>query len=95
MKLADLRRLAIRKDLKIHFRLRNGLECVVNRDGIAQVPGLKGVPDFNLDEELDAAIDFLLEPPPPGRPRKVAQAEMMALSAAAPAASAAPDHEDE
>ena len=56
MKLADLRRLAIRKDLKIHFRLRNGLECVVNREGIAQVPGLKGVPDFNLDEEPAAIL---------------------------------------
>ena len=61
MKLADLRRLSIRKQLRIHFRLRNGMECVISEHGIAQVPALKGVPDFNLEEELTAAGEFLLD----------------------------------
>ena len=36
MKLGDLRKLSIKQQLKIHFRLRNGMECIVN-EGVAQV----------------------------------------------------------
>ena len=61
MKLADLRRFSIRKQFQIRFRLRNGLECVITDRGIAEVPALKGPPDFNLEEELAAAGEFLLE----------------------------------
>lgn len=95
MKLADLRRLSIRKQLKIHFRLRNGLECVVNEQGVAQAPALKSVPDFNFEEELAAAGEFLIEPAAPGQPRKISRAEMTELAAASPAAAAAHDHDDE
>ncbi len=62
MKLADLRKLAIRRQTRIRFRLRNGLECVITEHGVAQVAALKGVPDFNLEEELAAAASFLLDP---------------------------------
>ena len=62
MKLADLRKLAIRRQIQIRFRLRNGLECVVTEHGVAQVPDLKGVPDFNLEEELASAATFVLDP---------------------------------
>ena len=61
MTLADLRRFTIRKQSSIRFRLRNGMECVVTENGMAQVPALKAVPDFNLEEELGAATEFLLE----------------------------------
>ena len=61
MKLADLRKLAIRKQIRIHFPLKNGMECVVNEKGVAQVPALKAPPDFNLEEELAAAQSFGLE----------------------------------
>ena len=54
MKLADLRKLSIRKQLKIRFRLPNGMECVVTEQGLAQVPALRRVPDFNLEQELAA-----------------------------------------
>ena len=94
MKLADLRRLAIREHLKIHFRLRNGMECIVNESGIAQVPALRSAPDFNLEEELETAGEFLLEPPPPAQPRTVQRAGM-SLAAASPTAAAAHDHDDE
>ena len=56
MKLADLRKLAIRRQFRIRFPLRNGMECVVNQRGVARVPALNGIPDFNLEEELSSAL---------------------------------------
>ncbi len=95
MKLQDLRKAAIREQAKIHFRLRNGMECVVSEHGVAQVPGFRGKPDFNLEEELASADEFLLEPQPPKAPRKLRRAELESMVAAAPAAAAAHDHDDE
>ena len=57
MKLVDLRKLAIRKQHKIRFRLTNGMECVIDEDGVARVPASNAVPDFNLEQELAAAAD--------------------------------------
>jgi len=95
MNLADLRRLSIKKRLKIHFRLKNGMECVMNEQGIATVPALKAVPDFNLEDELASAAEFLIEPAPPAQPRTVGRSEMTSLAAASPAAAAVHDHDDE
>jgi hypothetical protein len=95
MKLGELRRLAIKKRLKIHFRLKNGMECIVNEDGIAQIPALRAIPDFNLEDELTSAGEFLIEPPPPAVPRTVARAEMAALAEENPAAAVPHDHDDE
>ncbi len=95
MTLADLRRLAIRKQTKIHFRLRNGMECIVNEEGIAQVPALRAIPDFNLEDELGAAGEFLIEPALPPPPRKGPRAQMESLSAASPTAAVHHDHDDE
>jgi len=95
MTLADLRRLSIKKRLKIHFRLKNGMECIMTEQGIATVPALKAVPDFNLEQELASAAEFLIEPAPPAQPRTVQRAEMMSMAAASPMAVAAHDHDDE
>jgi len=76
--LADLRKLAIRRQIRIRFALRNGMECVVTEHGVAQVPALKGVPDFNLEDELAAAAGFMLDP--------VAAAKAASPKAASPAA---------
>jgi hypothetical protein len=95
MKLGELRRLAIKKRLKIHFRLKNGMECIVNEDGVAQIPALRAIPDFNLEDELAAAGEFLIEPPLPAAPRKATRAEMTALAEDAPAAAVPHDHDDE
>jgi hypothetical protein len=105
MKLAELRQLSIRKQFKIHFRLRNGMECVVSEHGIAQVPALKGIPDFNLEEELAAASEFLLEPAAlpdkksdkksPPQPRSITRAELTGMASASPSASTAPEHDEE
>jgi hypothetical protein len=101
MKLLDLRKLAIKKQQRIRFRLKNGMECVMNEVGVAQVPGLDRVPDFNLEQELEAASVFVLEPLDTGaknapKPRTVAREEMLALVSAAPAAAHHHDeHDDE
>jgi hypothetical protein len=72
MKLVDLRKLAIRRQTRIRFGLRNGLECVITEHGVAQVEGLKGVPDFNLEEELASAASFILDPVTPAVAPKAA-----------------------
>ena len=97
MKLADLRKLAIRQQVKIRFRLSGGMECVVTERGIAQVPQLGGVPDFNLEEELASAVEFSLEPAGaapknPAGPNRVSRDELAAMAGSATAAAA---HEDE
>jgi hypothetical protein len=73
MKLADLRKFAIRKQTRIRFPLRNGMECVVNELGVAQVPALNRPADFNLEEELAAAETFALEPVPAAGARHLTQ----------------------
>jgi hypothetical protein len=95
MKLLDLRKAAIRERAKIHFRLRNGMECVVTEHGVAEIPGLRAKPEFNLEEELAAAGEFLLEPQTPQAPRRLRRTELESMVAAAPAAAATHDHEDE
>ena len=66
MTLGDLRKFAIRQQTRIRFQLANGLECVVTEHGVAEVPGLKHVPDFNLEQELAGAQNFALDALPPG-----------------------------
>jgi hypothetical protein len=98
MKLADLRRLSIRKNLRIRFRLSNGLECVITEHGIAQVPELRRVPEFNLECELGSVDDFVLESAGEGAKRpapsqQVKRAELAAL--VAPTSPATAEHEEE
>jgi hypothetical protein len=101
MKLADIRRLTIRKQFKVRFRLRNGMECVITEHGIAQIPELKGKPDFNLEEELASAGEFVLDPvlipnaknPEPSR--KLLRDELVRMSEASPSAAAEPGHDDD
>ena len=102
MKLADLRKLAIRKQFRIRFSLQNGLECVINEHGMAQVPELKSVPQFSLEEEVKSAASFILEPVVPAnqknppKPRPVDREELAALATASPSATAPHgEHDDE
>ena len=104
MKLADLRKLTIRDQSRIHFLLRNGMECVITEHGVAQVPALKGIPDFNLEEELAAAGDFLLEPAAPVtkndkrasvKPRAVARQELAQMLSRPAGADTSPHSEEE
>jgi hypothetical protein len=107
MKLADLRRFAIRRQTRIRFRLRNGMECVITEHGVAQVAALKGVPEFNLEEELASAASFLLDPVVAVAPKPVSRGlkhaaegspvgrdELIAMTAGGGAAET-PTHEDD
>jgi hypothetical protein len=99
MKLADLRKLSIRQNLKIRFRLSNGLECVITEHGVAEVPALRRAPDFNLEQELVSISEFVLDAAAqdqkrPVAPRRIDRAELAAM--AAPATSpAGAEHEEE
>ena len=103
MTLADLRKLAIRRQIRIRFPLRNGMECVVSEHGVAQVPALKGVPDFNLEEELAAAAGFVLDPVGAGKapsaksasPAATLDREALAALVGSGAAAQAGEHEEE
>jgi len=102
MKLADLRRHSIREQIRIRFRTGKGLECLINEHGVAQVPGLRTIPDFNLEQELASASEFILEPVTAQRGsggqnaigfRRVNRSELASMMA--PAAAGAPEHEEE
>jgi len=108
MKLADLRKLSIKRQIRIRFQLQNGMDCVVTETGIAQVPGLRAIPDFNLEAELASARQFTFEPvdnrgaknsPGSGSaagPRVLTREALAELiAAAAPGAALHADHEDE
>ena len=103
MTLVDLRKLAIRKQSKIRFVLRNGMECVVSADGIARVPALKGVPEFNLEQELASATAFVVEAvipagmknPPKPKPVSMGRPELAAMVQDSPGAASSRDEHDE
>jgi len=99
MMLGDLRKYAIRQQTRIRFALANGMECVVSEHGIAQVPALKAIPDFNLEQELAGAQQFKLDALPadpklPVKTRELRREELAALTQGAPTAEAH-DHDDE
>ncbi len=62
MRLIDVRKLAIRKQVRIRFPLANGMECVIDEHGLGRVSALGGRPDFDLEQELARAGRFTLEP---------------------------------
>ncbi|MGA2113655.1 MAG: hypothetical protein ABSH56_02760 [Bryobacteraceae bacterium] len=100
MKLADLRKLSIRRGLRIRFTLNGGMECLIGEDGIARVPGLHSIPKFNLEEELAAAQEFILEPPPvqlrkPTPARSLNRQELETMATGTGASSGPAEHDDE
>lgn len=62
MTLLDLRKAATKQNVRIRFRLRNGLDCVINERGVAEIPSLRAKPDFRLEDELAEAHEFHWEP---------------------------------
>jgi hypothetical protein len=101
MKLADLRKLTIRKQVRIRFQLKNGMECVINERGVAQVPALQAPPEFDLEEELSGAAAFLVDQVvTPGtriapKPSSITRDQLAAMTAEGPAAHAHDDHDEE
>jgi hypothetical protein len=99
MKLGDLRKFAIRQQTRIRFPLANGMECVVNEHGIAQVPALKSIPDFNLEQELASAQHFQLDAltadlKTPIKTRALRRDELAELTGGSPAVEVH-DHDDD
>ena len=99
MRLAELRKLAVRQGIRIWFSAANGVDCVVDERGVARVPSLKGTPAFNLEAELASAREFRLEQAEGeaaglARARRVSPEELMAMVSSAPQAAQA-QHEEE
>ena len=99
MTLADLRKLSIRKQLQIHFRLSNGMECLITENGVARVPALRRTPDFNLEQELASAAEFILQPVTSGKkpplPQQTLRREQLAALLTPASPGAASDHEED
>ena len=99
MTLADLRKITVKKSLRIRFLLSNGMECVLNEHGVAQVPSLRSVPAFNLEDELSHAREFLVEPAASGKEkpqvRRYSRDEMAAFAIAGAAGEARHDDHDD
>jgi len=92
MTLLALRRYAIRNRTRIRFAFSPAGECVVTERGLLQIPALKSVPDYSVEDPLDTVEQFSLEPVrenDPGRPRQVSRLEMESLLGD----SASPDRE--
>lgn len=95
MKLTELRRLTIRKQLRIRCQLPNGMECVIDEHGLAQVPGLKTIPDFNLQESIESVQRFRIEPLSGDKPHDARREDLAKLVASvAPGQAAAADHDE-
>ena len=61
MKLNDARRWAIKQQVVVRFPLSSGGECVIDRHGLARIPGLKGPTEVSAEQEFAAAQQFTLE----------------------------------
>jgi hypothetical protein len=99
VKLLDLRRAAVKKQIRIRFALSNGMECVVNERGIAQIPALHAVPAFNLEDEVGRAREFLVESAAEAaagkaKPRAYRRDELAALASAGSAEAAHDEHDE-
>jgi hypothetical protein len=88
--------LAIRKQLRVRFTTANGVECLITESGLAQVPTLKEVPHFNLEDVLAETVSFRVEPVATGKAQVTSrdQLEQMIAAMAPGAAVGAHDHDD-
>ena len=93
MTLNDLRKYSIRQQIRVRYRMANGMDCVVDPAGIARVPGLKSIPDFNLETEFKSAGEFFLEPAQ-GPAKRLSRAELEAATGGTAPPTAAHDEEE-
>lgn len=96
MKLSELKKFSAKKRAEIAFPLPNGMECVVDKHGVARVPNLASPPDFNLEEMAAGAQNFSVRLAGAERPKPTSRAEMEKLvsSLGGNAASSAADHDE-
>jgi hypothetical protein len=98
MNLNDLRKYAIRRQANVSFRLSSGMECIVDRQGVARVPALDRPAAFSLEQELATASEFQVEmvsSAPKTARRTCSRTEMEQLAAAEPHAAEASNEHDE
>ena len=62
MTLLELRRYAIRNRTRIHFTIPGAGDCIVDEHGLVKAPGLRAVPDFNVEASLGSIEQFVLAP---------------------------------
>lgn len=94
MKLSDLRKLAVKQQTRVQFRLSNGMICTVDEHGIARVAELNAPPQFNLEEELAGAQEFTMEALTKQAVRNLARQEVENLVASATSSTASHVEED-
>ena len=101
MTLSDLRKVCVKKRLRIRFPLSNGMECILNEHGIAQVPALRAVPAFSLEDELGSVKEFVVETVAVSEkdkhkiaPRSYTRDEMMTFTSGDAGESASPEHDE-
>lgn len=95
MKLSDIRRYAIKKQVRVEFRITGDTEALINEHGLALVPTLKVVPSFSLEDELVRVATFKLQYVDNGRTENLKREAMEKLVASvAPGAAVAADHDD-
>ena len=71
------------------------MECVIDEHGLAQIPGLKSIPDFNIQESIEGVERFRIEPLSGDKPRDARREDLVKLVASiAPGAAAAADHDE-
>jgi hypothetical protein len=61
VKLADLRRAAVKHSSRVRFSLPDGLECVVDEHGVARIPALQRATSVNIERELETVRQFSVE----------------------------------
>ncbi|MCC7236316.1 MAG: hypothetical protein IT163_13475 [Bryobacterales bacterium] len=62
MKLLDVRRLAIENVSRVRFSTSEGTECLIDEHGVARIPQVRGVPEFDLENEFASVREFTYEP---------------------------------
>jgi hypothetical protein len=79
IKLVDLKKFAIEKMVDVGFRdKKSGELCVVNKHGIAKIPGESSFKEpfqINIDDALGTATEFIIED---GKGKHVIKEEKMA-----------------
>ena len=94
MTLLDLRRYAIRNQIRIQFTAPAAGDCIVNEHGVLRMPSLAAASDFHFDNSLTGVEKFVLTPVrEPARPQKVSRDDLEALLGDTPKASE-PAHDE-
>ena len=71
MRLSDVRRLCLRRQLRVSFRVVNGPEYCINEHGATTLNGEAGV--AGLEELFEAATEFRLTLVRSGRSRRISR----------------------